>query len=199
MKVGMIFECGPGGADQKVCEILARKLKPDIQISPATMGSKPALISECGKAAANLLAEGCARVVIIWDLYPSWQRGRSCRKQDCDAIRASLNDANVDLEQVHLVCIERELEAWLLADGRAISAVLSTKIREVSIDDVRNSDRMANPKTRLNQIFQEHSGKKYSDLIHAEQIAKNIENWRRLRRCHSFTRFALKVADVELN
>lgn len=63
MKIGMIFECGPDGADKKVCEHLARMIEPDITISSVTLDNKPNLISECGIAAAQLLLDGCDRVI----------------------------------------------------------------------------------------------------------------------------------------
>ncbi|NER50235.1 MAG: hypothetical protein F6J92_26880 [Symploca sp. SIO1A3] len=93
MKIGMIFECGPDGADKSVCEHLVRMLNPDIEIAPSvTLGNKPNLLSECGIFAAQLLADGCDRIVIIWDLYPAWrEKGqRPCRKEDCEMIKDSL-------------------------------------------------------------------------------------------------------------
>jgi hypothetical protein len=48
MKVGMIFECGPDGADKKVCEHLAYQLDPDIEISSVTLTNKPGLVENCG-------------------------------------------------------------------------------------------------------------------------------------------------------
>ena len=70
MKVGMIFECGPDGADKKVCEHLARMLQPDIEISSVTLDNKPNLLSGCGATAAQLLEDGCDRIIVIWDLHP---------------------------------------------------------------------------------------------------------------------------------
>ena len=75
MKVGMIFECGPKGADQQVCKYLAQRLLPDIEIvPPITLGNKPRLLSDCGPAAANLLREGCERIIIVWDLDSLWEK-----------------------------------------------------------------------------------------------------------------------------
>lgn len=127
MKVGMIFECGPDGADLHVCRHLARSLQPDIEIAHVTLGNKPQLVAECGTAAAQLLAEGCERVVIVWDLHPPWRlnKQKPCRKKDREAIFSSLSRAGVDALQMSLVCIEEELEAWLIADGRALTSVLS--------------------------------------------------------------------------
>ena len=68
----MIFECGPAGADKKVCEYLARQLQPQLEIISVTLDNKPKLIHNCGRSAAQLLKAGCDRVLIIWDLYPAW-------------------------------------------------------------------------------------------------------------------------------
>ena len=99
MKVGMIFECGPNGADKAVCEQLAKMLKPDLEISSVTLDNKPNLLSDCGDATALLLAEGCDRVVIIWDLYPPWRekKQRPCRQEDRQAIMNSLQKAKVSI------------------------------------------------------------------------------------------------------
>lgn len=57
----------------------------------------------------------------------------------------SLAQAGVTSSQVYLVCIEEELEAWLLADGRAISLVLSKPTHPVKIKDTKNPERSKNP------------------------------------------------------
>jgi len=198
MKVGMIFECGPDGADKKVCEHLARRLQPDIKISSVTLGNKPNLVSECGKNAAQLLAGGCERIVIVWDLYPAWRekKQRPCLKADRAAIMESLAQAEVTSPHVYLVCIKEELEAWLLADGRAISAVLSKPTHLVTVKDKKKPERIQKPKTQLNQIFQEKTGRRYIDSQHAEMIIKKVD-LNKLRCCNTFVRFAEKVTGIE--
>jgi hypothetical protein len=198
MKVGMIFECGPEGADRKVCEHLARQVKPDIEIDSVTLDNKKNLVSEAGKAAARLLKDGCERVVIMWDLHPPWREEAPCRKEDCDDIMRSLAASDVDATKVYLVCIEEELEAWLLADNRAINTVLSKPHRPVRVNRERHPERVNNPKKRLMQIFRQEGRRPYNDLIDAEKIAKAMPDLSRLRRVDTFVRFALKVADVEL-
>ncbi len=197
MKVGLVFECGPDGPDQQVCEYLARELSPGIEISSVTLDNKPNLVSECGEATVSLLDEGCERVIIIWDLYPAWRaRGeRPCRKEDREAIFQSLAQAGVTSPYVYLVCIEEELEAWLLADERAISDLLSRRTHPVRLKRIRNTERVSNPKKRLNRIFKEHSGRRYSDLTDAKKIVERLPDFNRLRRCDTFVRFVLKVAD----
>jgi len=198
MNVGMIFECGPEGADVKVCTYLARRLRPEIVISPVTLTNKPNLIAKCGDAAAELLNGGSERVVIVWDLYPAWRErgGRPCRKEDRENIRKSLVEAGVDAAKVHLVCIQEELEAWLLADHRALESLLSRPTRRATVSESRHPERMRNPKARMQQIFREH-GRVYNDLLDAERIVQRLPELRRLhRRCETFQRFALKVANL---
>jgi hypothetical protein len=199
MKVGMIFECGPDGADKKVCEHLARKLQEDIEISSVTLNNKPNLISECGDSAAVLLQQGCERIIIIWDLYPAWrEKGeKPCLKEDRNVIMESLSKTGVKSSQVHLVCIEQELEAWLLADGDAISQVVSKPTHPVRIPNSPHPERRSNPKKYLNRFFKEHGiSKGYPDRDDAEKIVKNIVNLNKLKCCPSFVRFQEKLTGI---
>lgn len=63
---------------------------------------------------------------------------------------------------------------------------------------VWRTEQVQNHKVKLNKIFLENVNISYSDRIHAKQIVQNIVNTNHLRRCESFVKFALKVADVEL-
>src|SRR5690349_9760961 len=155
--IGIIVECGPDGPDQQVAEHLAGRLAQDVRIRCVTLDNKPQLIERCGTAAAELLAQGCHGVIILWDLHPAWRIKRQppCRHTDRESIKASLDAAGVPLDSAHLVCISEELEAWLLADGRALSSVLSTAAHAVRIKSERNPDRVRSPKTKLTRIFQQ--------------------------------------------
>jgi hypothetical protein len=198
MRVGLIFECGPAGADKVVCELLARRLKPSIQIASVTLDNKPKLLADCGQATARLLQDGCERVVIVWDLYPPWRSGgaKPCRRTDRQAIAKSLKQAGVKHKLVYLVCIHEELEAWLLADGRALSKVLSRPAHPVRVRDIKKPDQTTKPKTRLIQLFKEKSGKPYSDRVHARLIVEALPDLARIKRCASFVRFAVKATGV---
>jgi hypothetical protein len=191
----MIFECGPDGADHQVCRHLARFLQPDIEIAHVTLDNKPKLIAECGSTAVRLLAEGCERIVIVWDLHPPWRSNRQkpCRREDREAILSSLTRAGVKSSSVFLVCIEEELEAWLLADGRALAKVMSRPTRPVKIRDIKNSEQTRKPKTLLNQMFQQNSGRPYVDRIHARLIVEALPDLSRMKRCATFVRFSEKV------
>lgn len=197
MQVGLILEGIRDGADQKVCEHLAERIRPGIEVVCRPLGPKPNLIAKCGSVAAQLLKDGCERVVIIWDLYPAWREGKPCRKKDREGILNSLVLSGVETEKIALVCIEQELEAWLLADRRALSAVLSKPHRKVVIKSQKHPER-GNPKTRLIKIFNEHRGYPYQDRSDAERIVRAMPKLNQIRRVATFRRFALKVADVEL-
>ena len=200
MKIGMIFECGPQGADKKVCEYLAKQIEPEIEIESLTLDNKKNLLSECGTTADLLLKSGCERVIIIWDLYPAWRRETApCRKEDREAIARSLKASDVNAAKVFLVCIEEELEAWLIADNRALEVLLSKPHRPVSIPRERHPEQVSNPKKKLTRIYREHGGRPYNDLIDAEKIVKALPDLDRLRRCATFVRFVLKATDQALD
>jgi hypothetical protein len=200
MKIGMIFECGPKGADWQVCEFLVRKLNPNIDIHqpPTTLTDKKNLIQNCGKSTKILLKQGCDRVIIIWDLDPPWG-GKSCRKSDRDKIFKSLNKSNVDINRVYLVCIERELEAWLLADHRPLKELLKKYNHphplRGKLRSYKNPDQVQNPKGKLIDIFNQTTGRKYEDHFHAIQIIQNLSDFQKLKNSPTFRRFALKTTD----
>ena len=194
MKIGFIFECGPEGADKQVCEYLAREIQPEITPVSRTLDNKPRLLQDCGLVAAKLLEEGCERVLIVWDLRPAWPGKKSCRKVERDAVIASLAKAGVADKPVFLVCVEQELESWLLADEQKISAYLSTAAHAYEAPQVRKPDRVPNPKSVMMNHFKDARGWRYEDRTHAIKVLKATEtNLKRLRRSPTFSRFESKL------
>jgi hypothetical protein len=153
------------------------------------------LIQECGTVTARLLDDGCHRIVILWDERPAWPRiGEPlCWHNDRQNILANLRQAQVTNRPVHLVCIEREFESWLLFDHQMLSDVLSTKAHPIRVSSQRNPDRMPNPKGTMTSLFRQHRGMRYVDIQHAPQFARCLRNLSRLRRCATFRRFAERV------
>jgi len=195
MKIGLILESGPQGAEKQVCEHLARRLVPGVIISSVPHRNKPEMIEDCGKDAAQLVKEKCKKILIVWDLFPPWRKAKEkpCRKADREAILKSLKLAGVEEAPVFLVCIREELEAWLLADGKAIAAILSTAAHPVAnIADAKNPDHVSNPKGRMKRLFRDHRRGEFNDLIHAIKIIQ-VADLRRLRRSESFCRFEAKL------
>ncbi len=204
MKVGFIFECGPEGPDVQVCRYLVNKLDPAIEFKSSTLDNKKNLVEDCG-AVAKALLKGCEKVIIVWDLYPAWRpKGiKPCRHEDRQSIFQPLQTENVDLSKVFLVCIKEMLEAWLLADHRAVAAMLQPLKHPHPVSRIlrfSNPDGIRNPKKRLTKIFTQELGprRRYVAYLHALLIARETQDFSRIRRSVSFQRFALKVAGLGL-
>ncbi|MEI6047394.1 MAG: DUF4276 family protein [Bacteroidota bacterium] len=197
MRVGFIFECGPDGPDLKVVKNLAERILSDIEFEPATLDNKGRLMNECADAAEALLTiQKCERVFIIWDLIPPDRD--ACRKEECDYILEQLRARRLPLDRIILVCIEQELESWLIADGRALSNLLSTATHQVNIPDTRRPDQKRKPKKALNKIFREKRGWFYVDRDFAGSIVSRIPDFNRLKKSESFKRFYEKLSGNQL-
>ena len=159
--IGMIFECGPQGADKQVCEHLAKHIRPEIEIKSRTLDSKVNLLRDAGKTAALLLKDGCAYVMVVWDPRPAWpdKKNRPCRHAERKTVLMRLAEAGVSPHApVYLVCIEQELECWLLANDRAISALLSTPAHPYSGSKVQVPDSVVQPKSEMLKHFKKARG-----------------------------------------
>ena len=199
MKIGFIFECGPAGADQQVCEYLAGQLLPGVECVSRTLNDKANLLQDAGRVAAALLADGCERVLIVWDLRPAWpdRKHKPCRRIERTALLELLNKAGITDQPVFLVCIEQELESWLLADERKISAHLSTAAHGYSAQRVRKPDRVPNPKSVMMNHFQTAKGRRYVDQTDAIKVMQEkTKDLSRLRRSPTFVRFESKLLVV---
>ena len=199
MKVGMIFECGPQGADKLICEYFAHALRPEVKISAITLDNKANLLRDAGKAAKQLIDDGCCCVLIIWDLRPAWpdKKSKPCRVAESDAIKTSLLTAGVAKNaSVHLICIEQELESWLLANERAISAFLSTESRKYVVKKTKKPDAVAQPKAVMINHFKQARGWIYDDKVNALKVIKSTDlDLARMRNSTSFARFEQKLLD----
>ncbi len=196
MKVGMIFECVDDGPDLKVCAHLAKRIGPDIQIEPDPLGNKRELLNCCGTSAAALFEIGCERVFVIWDLYPSFKRKEDpCRHNDKERILESLIMAGLGSANVELICIEAELESWLVADYRAVRDVIRKWAPKANIGRLKKMTQEKDPKVQLERLFEKHIGWPYEAHNHAELIVKAMPNLSRLRKVDSFRRFETKLTN----
>jgi Domain of unknown function (DUF4276) len=196
MTIGFIFECGPQGADKQVCEYLTSKLKPGEQVISRTMDNKLKLLEGAAPVAKQLLAENCRCVLIVWDLRPAWpdRKDKPCRAKERQTLLEALQKEGIQTAPVFLVCVEQELESWLLASDQAISAFLSTPAHPYQAAQVKKPDRAPNPKAVMNNHFNAARGARYEDRVHAVKVLKAAEvDLKRLRRSVSFARFEAKM------
>jgi hypothetical protein len=163
------------------------------------LGSKPVMKHSCGAWAKALLQRGCRRVVIVWDLLPAWgeYEGKGCRHDDKEEIRASLGAAGLRSgdPRIGTVCIEKMLEAWLLADERALGKFLGSDPHPVRVPREKNPERVPDPKAALSSRFRSSGSRhrRYVDWEHAIEIARRIPDLARLRRVPSFRYFETKL------
>ncbi len=195
-KVGFIFECGLKGADVLVCEYLASQIRADITPVSRTLDNKENLLRDAGRVAAALFADGCERVLIVWDLRPAWpdRKHKPCRRVERVAILDAITKAGVADRPVFLVCVEQELESWLLADEAKIAAYLSSDAHPYPVKRTKNPDREQNPKSVMMNHFKTARGWRYEDRTHAIKVMQAADtDLRKLRRSPSFARFEDKL------
>lgn len=196
MSIGFVFECGPQGADKLVCEYLAGQLLPGSKFVSRTMDNKLKLLEGAAEIAKELLADGCERVLIVWDLRPAWPdtTNKPCRAAERQTLLDALVKQELQAQPVYLVCVEQELESWLLASEHAISAYLSTPAHAYEAKKVKKPDRERQPKAVMNNYFQEARNQRYDDRVHALKVLKAAPiNLGKLRRSVSFARFESKL------
>ena len=197
MTIGFIFECGPQGADKQVCEYLAKVIRPELPCRSTTLDNKPSLLANAPTAARQLLNGGCDCVLIVWDLRPAWpdKASQPCRAAERKTLLDGLAREGLQNEPVHLVCVEQELESWLLADEVNLSVYLSTPAHKYKAPSVRRPDQIANPKALVMKHFNQARGYRYDDRVHAIKVIQSQGGPKlaKLRRSDSFARFEAKL------
>jgi hypothetical protein len=194
--IGIICEAGLGSEDEQVLRYLAGRIRPDATAMIRPLGRKPDLIVQCGQVAQALFDSGCERVLVIWDVFPRWGRPDG-EAQDIADIQAILTHAGLaDHPCLFLVAIQAELEAWLLADGSALSATLSRPTHPVTIGHSRNIEHNTNPKKRLESIFGQH-GRTYTPKTDALAIIRHVPaNFGMLGKLRAFKKLGRSLTQV---
>ena len=202
MKVAIVCEGRPGGEDAQVFEHFAKRIAPQALVKAFPQGTKPELISKAGDVVTSLFATGYDKVLIMWDIEPRWGRPDG-EQQDTQDIQASLVSAGVVGHPcLFLIAIHKELEAWLLADGTALSAVLSRPAHPVTIKDNKKTDTEPNPKKKLEKLFEKHNMPfgpqpvqgSYQPKLTAIRIAENVPpNFGQLGKLNSFKKFGRSI------
>lgn len=199
MTIGLIFECGPQGADKQVCEYLARAIRPGVALTSKTLDNKENLLRDAGRVAAQMLKDGCHCVLIVWDLRPSWpdKKEKPCRAAERQQVLGSLASAGLPpTAPVYLVCIEQELESWVIACDHAITALLSTNAHPYQAKQYKKPDRERQPKALMINHFKDARGWVYEDRADAIKVLRAADlDFKRLRRSPTFVRFETKLQE----
>jgi len=189
MKLGLILECPNQGTDHQVYNHVITRLCPDISLNITGCVNKKDLINKCGPIAKTLLeSDRCDHVAVIWDAMPTWG-GEPCRKKDIAAIKKSLEEEKTDLSRIKLICMEPELEGWLLVDGRALTIYKRELCRPHPAKSFP-SVKLSSNSNQAKKIISRYLGHPYNDIFEAIAIVKKFSDFSRIARKHpSFSRF----------
>jgi len=89
---------------------------------------------------------------------------------------------------------QQELESWLLANQRALSAFLSKPAHPFPVQRVSSPDRHPQPKAKVIGLFKRARGWRYNDNVHAIRVPKAVQLDLGCLRCsESFSRFEKMV------
>jgi hypothetical protein len=188
------MECGPEGLEvhfcRRICFLLREQHGATFAERVVPMDNKRRLLEGAATAASALLAEGFDRLVILWDEEPSWpdKHESLCWHGEKEHLLATIGGQGLDREAVHLVCIERAFESWLLFDEGLLSRFLSRPAHPVRVRAPANPHRLRNAKGVMMKLFRKHR-RTYVDVSMGAQLASKLENLTRLRRCKTFRRF----------
>jgi hypothetical protein len=196
-RVGILVECGRDGLEvhlcRKICSLLRNNHGANFEEVIVPMDNKNRLLEEGATTVARLLAEGCERVV-LWDEEPAWPDMKTplCWYRERNRVLEDLRSAHIPSDSVHLVCIERACESWLLSDADLLARVLSRPTHRVRVKAPANPHTLRNAKGVLMSMFRKH-GQRYVDVIWAARFAEALNDLHRLLRCSTFRRFAERV------
>jgi hypothetical protein len=195
MKLGLVLECDTGGPDELVLTCLARRLKPGTVVVPAALGSKAAVFTKGVEAAAKLVeADRCDLALIVWDLKPFWSQvaAKSCVEEVQEMKHQLQSLPAATRKKIKLLCLTHELETWIIADERALSAYLSRETRKVKFPSTKDPASKTDAKAFLNSETVKVRGwrNRYVDYKEAIRIARLWPDTARVKRVESFQRFA---------
>lgn len=137
-------------------------------------GGCGSLQRKCGEWAKLLVAQGCKHLLVVHD------RDRHEREFLRRTLRAKIPIG--DFPNSLVVIPVEEIEAWLLADERALGVVFETKR---PFKRIQNPEAVQSPKEMIGRIVDKSCKKIYVNTAHNLRLAKAAE-LQCLRRCPSF-------------
>jgi hypothetical protein len=166
MKIGFIVECSQMGPDEVLMNEVMGCFRPKDKHIVLPKLNKGNLLHNAVTDAAKLIKQGCDKVFVLWDWHPleagwgeakkRWRTG-DCRTEAAK-LRHDLHHAGLTKDQVVLVCVTQEVEAWALADKAAIKARVEKRLkthqpRHITIPKTPKPEEEPNPERRLENIF----------------------------------------------
>jgi hypothetical protein len=169
MKIGLILECQPGGADATVYPYVIKRICKKLNIQKAeTLIQKKRLINEGPVVAQGLIEiDKCDYVFFIWDRKPRWEDRLGNCQTDSNKIATSLQGLGVDMNKIVLCCIDEELESWLISDSRGFMEWIRSKTTHPlpEIGDHKKKAEQCSPKNKIKNYLNNHYPTwKYDDI-----------------------------------
>ena len=198
MKLGLVLECDTGGAEELVLTCLTRRLRPGTSIQAVALGSKAAVFTKGVEAADKLVeTDKCDLVLIVWDLKPLWSEvaAKNCEDEAAEMRQQLEAVSSATRKKIRLLCLTYELETWLIAEDRAVSAYLSTSAHKVKFKAPKDPASKTDAKAFLNTTITKVRGQRnrYVDYKEAIRLVKLWPDTSRVGAIDSFQRFSKLV------
>lgn len=165
--VGVIVE---GESDEKVLKEIFSKYGLNAEFRQAR-GFNARKFNSLGR---RLKESGCGKVIIL--------RDTECKKKEDrrEELREKINELERGIEVCFAQCA---LEAWLLADEKAIEVVEGKEVKEIP-----EPESLKDPKEVMKDIFRKARGFKlgYNAPRHAPKIAHEMDVGKLEQKCDSF-------------
>lgn len=191
LKVGIVCEGQRGCAEEQVFPHLFRLICPEATYDIVPSGKRPEVLRNAPIEAEKLFEQGADVVFVVWDVFPKWgdHGGSTNCKEHCKILADNLAAKGMGESAIVPVAIRQMLEAWLLCDADALTAVIGTLTRKKPIPHENSPDSVSNPKVVIKELFKRGRGRVYNDSYTPGLIAAKLTSVERLRCSRSFFHF----------
>ena len=173
-RIGFVVE---EPSDEKIISEIVRRLgvQPDMRVVRGKNDRKIRVFAEM------LLEGGCEKVVVVKD-------GDCLELEDVEEERNKIR-SRLGLQGVEVCVVVDEIEAWLLADEKAISNYVGSSLQEFG-----DPERIKKPSEELNRIFRGVGRSYLKGGEDPREVAKRLDLERLAERCRCFAEFKRLVA-----
>lgn len=165
-------------SDVEVISMILRKIAPmkRFSVRPFVGNGCGRLRNKCAAWSLQAEIEGCKAVIIVHD------QDKKCSSELRQELEAKVKQCR-RISRIIVIPVE-EIEAWLLADPRALRCAFSLK-KEPKCPN--NPESISDPKEKLEGLVWRESSKtkRYVNAIHNVRIAKHLDI-ACLKKCRAF-------------